>query len=111
MATNGLLSVSNAGQVELKVVAGCDGYYAEELRDLILEKPELTHNLESLYDAALELGFGSEDCLVVISKESTFTKAWFDDCDELNYRKNFNDTNWNPRRKNGACDCLETIEF
>jgi hypothetical protein len=67
MATQGIVSIVKDGRVVMKVVAGCDGYYAPNLAAKLRERHARGETLlpPAVYAMALDIGLGCEDCLVV----------------------------------------------
>lgn len=66
MATNGVLSMVKNGQVEVKIIVGCNGFNVDDLSETVtLEMTE--HDLE---DAAINVDFGCDDCRVIMMREN-----------------------------------------
>jgi hypothetical protein len=108
MATQGIVSViDKTGKTKIKIIAGCDGYNAKKLADHI--KKEQLLDLQSIYDAALALDFGSKSSLVVINKDGFI----YEEDDELpeRYFQTFDDPKFNPRWELGTAAYTEIIYF
>jgi len=108
--TQGIVSVFENNQVILKAVAGCDGYEAEKLARRI--KAEGLRDAESVYKAAMEVGFGSEESLVVLDSERIYYPYGDNQVGPL-YRQTFSNPKFNPRWQCGSVedDCLAIVEL
>ena len=107
MATQGIVSITDGGKVILKAVAGCDGYNASKLVAKIKTK-----NLRSameVYDAAVEVGFGCSDDLVVMTRRKTLYRG--EGKIPKRYRATFADPKFNPRWVHGTASHTEVIEI
>ena len=101
MATQGLVTVRNGeGVVIMKVIAGIDGMCANALANVLKSRWPLT--APEAHAAALGVGFGSEETLVV----STQTEDYYVGDDDLStlYRETFDNPTFNPRWKYGIAD-------
>jgi len=67
MATNGIVSFTENGDVKTKIIVGCDGYNAEQFAIASLHKK--FEKLSDYYDFALANDFGCRGCLVVMNSE------------------------------------------
>lgn len=108
MATQGIVSiVSDTNKTLIKVIAGCNGYKAEILAKFILENK--CNTVSKVSGAALALGFGCVDCLVVMDKYQIL----FPHKDELpdSYLKTFDNPIWNPRWEAGIASYVISINF
>lgn len=114
--TNGVVSIVNGGKVVLKIVCGCDGYNAAKLADALRDwigdwqGDGCPIDLEDARGVAREVGFGCDDCLVLMN-ENEFR---FDgDDDEIGplYREKFADPRFNPRWELGVCGHVELVEL
>lgn len=100
MGTQGVVSVVQAGRTVIKCVAGCDGYNAERLAQVIAEQRLTT--IDPIYDLALTLGFGCLDCLVVQDKDYLRTAHPEDVLGGTFYIQKFADPAFNPRWAQGS---------
>lgn len=66
-------------------------------------------NLQDIYDLALEIGFGCEDCLVVMDKDNIIFKG-DEELDPL-YREMFDNPSFNPRWKSGIADFVIILKI
>lgn len=109
MATQGIVSVRENGQVVFKVIAGCDGYNAVKLARRIEE--ENLRDIDAIYSAALDVDFGESCCLVVMDQ----VRARYDDEPDALlplYRKTFSNPRFNPRWESGLVedDCVAIVD-
>lgn len=106
MGTQGLVSVMCEGRVAMKIIAGSNGMRAESLgRDIRRLKRFPT--LEEAYDLALAIGFGSKDCLVVITN-SEIKHAPNEGLAER-YRQTFDQPFFNPSRKHDTAQHIAIV--
>lgn len=108
--TQGLLTITDsAGEVLFKVIVGCDGYNVGKLKSTIKRHMEdgASLTLELLKDSALEVGFGCEECLVIMSREGVIAECP-EELDER-YRKTFFQPRFNPRWECGIAERFATI--
>lgn len=98
--TQGLVTVMVGYEVFCKIVAGCDGYNAENLARAILEK-NLTEPIEFFAEAKAQ-NFGSPNNLVVFT-EHLFLHETGDEIDDR-YRETFKCPFFNPRWEYGTCE-------
>jgi hypothetical protein len=105
MATQAVVSVVRDGKVQVKAVCGCDGYYAEKLAQHIVDGRTL--NPRHVYKAAVDLHFGCERCLVVMSKDKEFFFGTMDL--EPSYRATFDQPEFNPRWHYGTADYVLVV--
>lgn len=107
MATQGIVSIISKGKTLIKAVAGCDGYNAKELAQIIRDNNLGT--VEAIYKAAEHASFGCSQCLVVMDGE----KVMYNGEGELSdlYKETFNDPRFNPRWENGTAGHIEIIEY
>lgn len=107
--TQGLLSITQNGKTLIKIVCGCGGYNIQELMNTIIEK-KLT-SAEDIYNVALELEFGCEECLVVHEKGKGILIYKGDEfIGYIFYQKKFEDPYFNPRWKYGTADFTRIIQ-
>ena len=106
MGTQGVVSVQSSGRVVMKLVAGKDGNLAQEVADCLCSSWPLS--VDAAYDLALDIGFGSENTLVVLTESETR----YDGPDELDdrYHRTLQDPNFNPRWELGTADHVVIIE-
>jgi hypothetical protein len=106
MASQGLVSVRSDDKVIMKIIAGLDGQFAKELAKILREQWPM--DIDSVYERALNLGFGSMETLVVITTDG----IRFEGDDELSllYRSTFDKPDFNPRWQYGTADYVEIID-
>lgn len=106
MATQGLVTVKSHDTVVMKIVAGINGYNAQEVADKIKKSWPLS--TEAAYEIAKMIGFGSTECLVVMSA----SEIKYDGGEEIDprYRKTFNQPEFNPRWERGTADYVVIID-
>lgn len=111
MGTQGIVSVVQGGKTLYKVIAGSNGDKAGMLA-MLLSGTLLEHlNLQAVYQAAQNVGFGTQNCLVAMNHE----RIVYHGCDEIddshpNYRITFDDPQFNPRWGKGTADYVEIVE-
>jgi len=106
--TNGVVSIVIDGEVQFKLVAGCNGFRTDVLaRDLmhLLGGPLLRSDL---YTAAKDIGFGCKDCLVVQDRDGDLYLG-DEDLSPL-YRLHFREPEFNPRWECGLVAEIRVIE-
>lgn len=108
MATQGLVTIKVFGKVAMKIVAGIDGDKAKKVADAIRNQNPLPTAKEA-YDLASNLGFGSEECLVVMTPTETVYK--YGDQLHRRYRDTFYQPEFNPRWEYGTADFVEVVEL
>lgn len=106
MATQGLVTLTHSGKVTHKVVVGCDGYNADTLVDAIKDDSEPV-TIGRLVELAIDVGFGCNDCRVVLDENSSVGAG--EELDER-YRRTFKDARFNPRWENGTADYVRVVE-
>lgn len=91
----------------MKIVAGSNGYNAEKVAEKIRANPALARNCALMYMTALNVGFGSEGCLVVINPLREFHRI----NENLNplYRSTFDKPEFNPRWERGSVEHYEEV--
>jgi len=109
MATQGVVSITKDGRVQIKIVVGCDGYRAPAVAKQLQLRGAVPDAAEA-YNIAQKIGFGCERCRVVLSDSDTITE---DDPDELGplYRSTFDDPKFNPRWEQGIAAHTEIVEL
>lgn len=116
MRSQGVLSVVQNGEVVLKALAGTNGFNIDKLKARI---PHL--NVKSplqVYQASLEVGFGSENNLVVMATpcqqtvygSDTIQTEIFDYEVFKRYWDTFQNPEWNPRETTGTAEHITVIE-
>ena len=107
MATQGLVTVKEQGKVVMKVIAGCDGYYAKNLADAL--RTNWPVDADEAYHIANDLKFGCSECLVVLTQDN----SRFDGNGELGdlYRETFSKPRFNPRWKCGIADYTKVVNM
>lgn len=109
--TQGIISlVDKEGHVLRKVVAGCDGYLAPKVGQ-VLRAMRGPLSLEIIYEVVLEYGMGSESCLVVQGPEGSYydEQAISDPLPDL-YAEKFSNPLFNPRWASGEATFKEVVE-
>lgn len=103
MATQGLLSIIEDGQVICKLVCGCNGY---NIQLLVEELRKSNVSAEDVYNLAKELDVGCDSCLIVMSKKDSSYNTNYSkeciDCVPESYFEMYNHPHFNPRWKNGT---------
>jgi hypothetical protein len=109
MATQGLVTIVHQGNVVMKFVAGCDGMKASKLAKVLREMAAVPDTLKAAHDLALKLGFGCQNCLVVMNER----RARCCGSDRLTrlYRKTFVQPKFNPRWEQGTADHVVVINL
>jgi hypothetical protein len=108
MATQGLVSVVDldTNEVLFKVIAGCNGYNAKKLSELLSVLPGRSMTISMIIDMAKSATFGCDDCLVVMDRNSSVcTEGDLHD----RYRMTFNDPKFNPRWESGKVEYSEIV--
>ena len=107
MSTQAVLSLVNSdGDVVIKTVVGCNGFNIDDMVNHIISNSS-TLSIESVYDLAIQVGFGCKDCLVVM--DSTSQLSIHDDDELPRYRETFNDPIFNPRWGKGTASYVQVI--
>ena len=108
MGTQGIVSiVDQHNQTVMKFVAGDNGMKAPVLAAWLRENYQERHTYSDLYAKAIELGFGCEDCLVLIGQCAMFSHIPGDS--PPSYRETFDKPEWNPRWERGSADYVEMV--
>ena len=102
MATQGMLSIVDGERTIIKIISGCDGFNLVKLVVKIKKLKVLDPVI--IRKEALKIGFGCEDCLVVMTQNRIVGPDDFDPDELKNYMVTFNDPKFNPRWKRGTCD-------
>jgi hypothetical protein len=105
MATQGIVSLVRDGHVVAKVIAGCNGQEAENLATAIRQSG--VQGAQEIYDLAISLHFGCEDCLVVMDRAGVVSGEM--EIGEL-YSQTFDQPEFNPRWNIGIADFVEVVE-
>ena len=109
MATNGIISIVQGGEVLVKCVAGCNGMKAPQLAEILrLFFQNRDMNLPKIYQICRNNDFGCKSCLVVQTKDSFISDD--DELPEL-YKEKFNDPRFNPRWSLGTAAYTEVVEI
>lgn len=109
MATQGILSVVQNGEVALKIIAGDNGMVMPTLREKIeteISQIQKIPSLDIAYHLALGLGMSTKS-LVVMNKAGV--KHQTGERLHRRYRRTFNKPEFNPRWKQGIADYIEVI--
>jgi hypothetical protein len=113
MATQGIVSITNNGQMMFKVVAGSSGYNAARFAEWAKTHPGTFSN-QVIYNAALKLSFGDKADLVVQASDGSFTydKSEIVEVGELYCDYNlFLNPRFNPRWEIGQADYIEVVDL
>ena len=110
MATQGLLSIVQGGQVMAKVIAGADGYNIPHLARALRADP--TTDAHELLRRANLFDMGGPS-LIVQTSADTYLSEEAMDVDELPewYRTKFDDPQFNPRWAHGTAEYTEIVEL
>lgn len=109
MATQGIVSVVKDGSVIIKAVAGSNGYQAGELAAQIRGRKLITP--EAVMEAAKQVGFGSQESLVVQSPSENLFEGKEDLTGLYLDRTKFADPRFNPRWDCGLAEHIEVVEI
>ena len=115
MATQGLVSVIRDGSMLFKVVAGANGFRADEVAAWArLHSWQIT--AQALFEAAVEIGFGGRTSLVVqdASGAMVFDKSAISEEDLTGLyldRGRFDDPRASPRSEVGTSEYVEIVEL
>lgn len=115
MATQGIVSILDIDGKKMlfKAIAGSNGYNASRLAAWALNhQGALT--IERIYEAALKVGFGTKEALVVQDSAGSLCFDADECCAEdfgalYHDDAKFRDPRFNPRWKNGTADCIEVV--
>lgn len=108
MESQGLVSIMCEGKVAMKIIAGFNGMKAQLLGQNIRRLRRFP-TLDEAYDLALEKGFGSKECLVVITN-TEIRHAPHEELPER-YRQTFHQPFSNPRLSNNAAQHVAIVAF
>lgn len=105
MATQGIVSVLENGEVKIKAIAGCDGYRAKELAQRIKEAEDI--DIEKVHKLAEEISFGCNRCRFTMNSEEILPREPFSEL----YREKFEDPEFNPRWDLGTASYIILVEL
>lgn len=107
MGTQGLVTITKNGAVLFKAIAGCNGFNADKLVEMIKATPPVADT--QVWRMAHDCKFGCKDCLIVIGKESTLGN----DVSNIpqRYYTTFADPQFNPRWEQGTAAYTEVVEL
>jgi hypothetical protein len=108
MATQGLVTVVQNGHVQMKIIAGCEGYRSELVADIIRADGKVP-SIDLAFDTAMRLGFGCRDCLVVMTSREE--KCLSNDPLDGRFRQTFDQPRFNPRWEHGSADFIEIVNL
>ncbi len=108
MTTQGLVTLISFGKVVMKIVAGCNGYNARKVANVLHEFPKLM-KIGTAYEIALDMEFGCSDCLAVITETEICYKGENDI--PSSFRKTFQRPRFNPRWEQGTADYVVIIDI
>ena len=116
MATQGLLTIMKDNKVKYKIIAGCNGFNIDKVKEKILmTEPHILFSSSELvisillHTGAILLNFGCKDCLVVISEYGGYYQ--FKEPLSSLYGETFNQPEFNPRWEYGTADYVEVLKF
>ena len=104
--TQGLITITEDGNVIMKIVAGSNGMIAEKVAKSLV-KIYKRAKLSEVYEMVLDIGFGSQNDLVVINENEQFSKS--PDVISPLYRKTFTQPEFNPRWECGLADYVKVV--
>lgn len=107
MTTQAVISLVKKGHTFIKIICGCNGGNALRLVKLI--SVNKIDTIQDIYNHALKIKFGCNDCLVVMNKDKTIYKG-DEDLNSL-YRETFDNPSFNPRWKIGSADYVFIIRI
>jgi len=123
MATQGIVTLMEYGEVMAKIVVGCDGCNAGRVADAIIHYAQWDaddepwrQNAKLLYSLAEKAGFGCKDCRMVITLETIYYQfakgnPWHDTEVVLaRARRTLTDATFNPRWEVGTADYVVTVQ-
>lgn len=115
MATQGLLSITDKGQVTAKIITGSNGQCIPDLKLWLLENRNAGN--KEIFEIAKEL-FGVSSLILQSSPTNSMAdESIFDDANEVIskpeslYQSKFNDPIFNPRWDFGIADYTEVLEI
>lgn len=106
MATQGIVSVREHGEVVMKVVAGSEGYNAKKFASRLQQ--EWPVSAERAYDIAIEEVFGATHDRVVLTLGQTVFEG--DEDLDPRYQNTFSNPQFNPRWEQGTADHVEIVD-
>lgn len=106
--TQGMVVVRKDGKVVMKIVVRCEGMRTNNVCKDIRKRWPVT--IDEAYNIALANGFGSKDCLVVVTDSDIRYDGGADEELFKKYKKNFEDPNFNPRWECGFVDHLAIMD-
>ena len=117
MATPGMLTITKAGRVAMKIVAGRNGYNVDALAMLI--RPLLIDGrvppIDEVWQRAIMANFGGPSDLAVITEPDVFFANGLDRVREDHpnpvYSGTFNDPQFNPRTCGGTTENIRVMEI
>lgn len=107
MVTQGIVSIVQNNKTIIKAVAGCNGYNAKNLAEII--RFQKLSTAQEVYDAATRIGFGCEECLVVMDENNILFSDKEDDLPY--YRETFSKPRFNPRWECGIADHIQVVHI
>jgi hypothetical protein len=113
MATQGIVSLLNNGEMFFKAVAGSNGFNASKLVDWA-QAHEGVMTIEDVYKAAIEVKFGALADLVVQASDGSciYDGNEIEDVDRLYFdHPKFLDPRFNPRWEQGTAEYVEVVNL
>lgn len=116
MSTQGLVSVTCAGEVVMKLVVGCNGYQADDVAQAIRLSGERPRSVTGALALMRVHGFGCDACRVVLTRDDDNLKRDHEDITlnpaaRARFRDTFDDPRFNPRWEHGTADYVEIVAF
>lgn len=107
MATQGILSVTEAGRTLIKVVCGCDGMNIPKLKKYVQQHK--VDSIPAMWQAVKACGIGCDDCLVIQDNTNNYMFDGITVNLSSIYREKFEDPRFNPRWENGTASYVEVV--
>lgn len=104
---NGLVTVRTQGTVTMKIIAGSDGHKAGMVEAYVREHWPLTKF--QAYDAAMKIGFGSKDDLIVMTTDNLYHECGTAPS-RIHFRT-FGQPEFNPHAQSGVPEYVEVIDL
>ncbi len=109
MATQGLVTIRENGRVVMKIIAGDNGYQADQLAQALRRLGKVPA-IQHAYTIAQDEGFGCHFCLVVMTTDDVYFDG---DKKDLapRFRNTFDQPEFNPRWARGTADHIVVIDL
>lgn len=111
MSTPGTLAIVQQGKVIYKIVAGCNGYNVEKLKEFFKKSPP--KDLDDIIFYTINFNVGCPGCIVIQGLNDGKLNNYNLDEKLLDYENVdlFNNPLFNPRRKDGTAAYSLTVEI